>query len=84
MPADCDLDFEWARHPSHQPLQEKKKKKKTTSSVKVSLAVSTDDCTGIRTGNDVIFRERESANDTHKSTKRKVKTASFENICRIR
>ena len=24
-----------------------------------------DDCTGIRTGNDTSYRERESANDTH-------------------
>ena len=31
----------------------------------VSLADSTDDCTGIRMGNDAQLRERESDSDTH-------------------
>ena len=31
----------------------------------VSLADSTEDCTGIRMGNDAQLRERESANNTH-------------------
>ena len=31
----------------------------------VSLVDSTEDCTGIHTGNDAKLREQESANDTH-------------------
>ena len=59
-PADCGLDFEGylvTTITSHHRI--------ITELVTVSLADSTDDCTGIRTGNDASYRERESANDTH-------------------
>ena len=59
-PADCGLDFEGISSPQSPAITGKSPKLVT-----VSLADSTDDCTGIRTGNDASYRERESANDTH-------------------
>ena len=59
-PADCGLDFEGylvTTITSHHRI--------FTELVTVSLADSTEDCTGIRRGNDASYRERESANDTH-------------------
>ena len=60
MPAGCGQTWSHARHLSYQPSQIDKAK-----IVTVSLAFSTDDCTGICMRNDAKLRERESANDTH-------------------
>ena len=59
-PAGCGLDFEGISSPQSPDITVKKHKLVT-----VSLANSTDDCTGIHTGNDAKLRERESASDTH-------------------
>ena len=61
MPADCGQDFQWNSSSQSPAIAGKS----NTETVMVSLADSTDDCTGIRTGNDAKLRERESANDTH-------------------
>ena len=47
MPADCGLDFEGISSPQSPAITGK-----ITELVTVSLADSTDDCTGIRMGND--------------------------------
>ena len=60
MPADCGLDFEGISSPQSPAITGR-----ITELVTVSLADSMDDCTGICTGNDASYRERESANDTH-------------------
>ena len=52
-PADCGLDFEGISSPQSPAITEKKK---ITEVVTVSLADSTDDCTGIRTGNDAKLK----------------------------
>ena len=61
MPAGCGLDFEAISSPQSTAITAKK----STGLVTVSLVDSTEDCTGIRMGNDAKLRERESANDTH-------------------
>ena len=61
MPAGCGLDFEGISSPQSTAITAKK----STGLITVLLADSTDDCTGIRTGNDVKLRERESTNNTH-------------------
>ena len=63
MPAGCSLDFEGISSPQSTAITAKK----STGLVMVSLADSTEDCTGIRTGNDTKLREGESANDTHQA-----------------
>ena len=60
-PAGCGLDFEGISSPQSTDITAKK----STGLATVSLADSTEVCTGINTGNDVKLRERESANDTH-------------------
>ena len=47
-PADCGLDFEGISSPQSPAITGRT----ITEVVTVSLADSTDDCTGIRTGND--------------------------------
>ena len=65
---DCDAcwfgqDFEWISSPQSPAITTWKE---GTELVRVSLVNSTDDCTGIDTGNDTLyFWKRESANDTH-------------------
>ena len=59
MPAGCGLDFEGISSPQSPAITG------TTKLGTVSLADSTEDCTGIRTGSDAKLREQESANDTH-------------------
>ena len=61
MPAGCGLDFEGISSPQSTAITAGKTHKLVT----VSLADSTEDCTGIRMGNDAKLREQESANDTH-------------------
>ena len=61
MPAGCSLDFEGILSPQSTAITARK----STGLVTVLLADSTEDCTGIRTGNDAKLRERESDNDTH-------------------
>ena len=59
-PADCGLDFEGylvTTITSHH--------RKSPNLQRCHWRTSTDDCTGIRMGNDASYRERESANDTH-------------------
>ena len=65
MPAGCGMDFEGISSPQSTAITERKK---STGLITVSLADSTEDCTGIRTGNDAKLRERESAGDTHHAT----------------
>ena len=60
MPAGCGLDFEGISSPQSPAITARMYR-----SVTVSLADSTEDCTGIHMGNDAQLRERESANDTH-------------------
>ena len=59
-PADCGLDFEGILSPQSPAITGR-----MTELVRCRWRTSTDDCTGIRTGNDASYRERESANDTH-------------------
>ena len=60
-PAGCGLDFEGISSPQSTAITAKK----STGLIMVSFTDNTEDCTGIRTGNDAKLRERESANDTH-------------------
>ena len=58
-PAGCGLDFEGISSPQSTAIIT------TTGLVKVSLADSTDDCTGIHMRNDAKLRKQESGNNTH-------------------